>query len=130
MAGHRAFQSYTQWLVIEHLCTVACSGTVQSLVIEWMYDCLYIRAALLTLIASAAAPRFQVQVQRWTSPASSAQFRPTLTPCGVGVSAEHDSSLFSGLASSRSSVHLQESGIVHNSGALTGLCSSVSGKEH
>jgi len=117
VAGHRAFQSYTQWLVIKHLHTVACNGAVQSCtaghtcrMAVWM---LYIWAALFTLIASPVAPQFQVQVQRWTAPAPSAQFRQTVTPCGVGVSVVHDSSLFSGLASSCSSLHLQESGIAH-----------------
>jgi len=46
------------------------------------------------------------------------------------TSTSDDSSLFSSLMRSRSSVHLYESRVAHFSDAPTALCNSVSGKEH
>jgi len=49
-------------------------------------------------------------------------------PCVVCVGVVYDSSLFSGLTSSRSALHLRESGIAPYSDAPTALCDSTSGE--
>jgi len=51
-------------------------------------------------------------------------------PHGVCISMVHDSYLFGGLTSSRSTLHLCESGIVHYADALMALRNCISVEEH
>ena len=56
-----------------------------------------------------------------------ADVQRAVTPLVAFIAHVHDTSLFSGLASSHSSLHQCESSVAHYSDVPTALCNSVSG---
>ena len=102
---------------------------VRSVVI-YVYLNMYVQAAMLAWLASAAA----TWLRTCTSPVlDSYQCRSLVDchpPCGICVRVAHDSSLFSSLTSSHSLLCLQESRVAHYSDTLAALCDSISGEEY
>ena len=114
------------WEKIKHNSYGCCiSATLQHLQSNTLLLCgsSAVQADLLTL---AAVPQFRPCVSLALDSYQCRSLASCHLPCSICVTMTHGSSLFSSLASSRSSLYLPESGIAHFHDAPIALCDSIS----